>query len=103
MRNLWLDRYWYNPKNPLHNIFVVDEVGSCYTVPVTITDYGRTFTPNDYPHLHFNISSNDLFVYTTTLEDANQVIEQVFSNFAPKVFYSSRFSDMGFVITGFVL
>jgi len=103
MRNYWLDRYWYNPKNPLHNIVVMDEVGSCYTVPVTITDYGRSFTPNDYPHLHFNISSGNLFAYTTTMEDANQVIEQILLNFAPKAFYSTKFFEFGFLITGFVL
>ena len=103
MRNYWLDRYWFNPKNPLHNIMVVDEVGSCYTVPVTITDYGRTFTPNDYPHLHFNISSGDLFVYTVSMEDANQITSQIFANFGPKAYYSPRFSEFGFILTGFLL
>jgi len=78
MKNYWLQR-----RNPLLNITVLDENGKSQKVPLFTRYVGTATIWSTLPSIYYILSTGDLFIYTNTIEQAEQITVQILSKHIP--------------------
>jgi len=85
MKNYWLDR-----KN-LFRIVLIGEDGASYKVPVFIQSHNRNYSLNNIPCMKYILSTGDLFVFTRTIDESNQITEQIMKKYNPIYHHPVRY------------